>query len=67
MFTEVKIQTFELKDLVNRTLKILSLSSNHLELIAAKDLKTGEIFIIEEIRYPITNESYNGKFEGEKS
>ena len=47
------IKTFELKDLVERTVKIQSFKDRNIELIIAFDLKTGETFVLKEIRHPI--------------
>ena len=51
-----EIKTFELKDLVERTIKIQSFRNNNTELIMAFDLETGETFVLKEIKHAVADE-----------
>lgn len=61
MFKDVKIKTFDPEDLVGRTIAIQSLTDNHVELIVAKDLRTGDLFVLKEIHHPIHVRCTSGK------
>jgi len=52
MFKEAKAKTFSLEDLVGRVIGIQSFRDNNMELIMAKDLKTGEFFVLKQITHP---------------
>jgi hypothetical protein len=56
-FAEIK--TFDLPDLVGRTIKIRSFHEGGTELIVAQDAKSGEIFVLKEIVHP--TEAHDGK------
>ena len=53
MFKESQIKIFKLEDLTNRVLRIRSFYDKvgSVEVIAANDINTGEIFILKEIRH----------------
>lgn len=53
MIKEADIKTFVLEDLVGRKVEIGSFKSEGIELIVARDLKTGDIFVLKENRYPV--------------
>ena len=53
----VKIQTFKLEDLIGKIIHIQSFTNENIELITAKDLKTGELFVLNEIHHPIVSHS----------
>lgn len=56
MFKDVPIKTFKLADLVNRKVSINSYRNKHIELIIAKDLVSGELFVLKEIKHSICEE-----------
>ena len=45
------IKTFDLADLVGRTVRVRSFKEDSTELIIAHDTKSGEIFVLKEIPY----------------
>lgn len=45
------IKTFELTDLVGRTVCVRSFKEDSTEIIIAHDIKSGEIFVLKEIQY----------------
>ena len=45
------IETFDLDDLVGRTVSVRSFKEGATEIIIAHDIKSGEIFVLKEIRY----------------
>lgn len=52
MFKDIPFKTFTISDLVGRKLDIRSLKEGSTELISAKDMETGELFILQEINRP---------------
>ena len=52
MYKDVKVKTFELEDLIDRVIGIQSFRDKNIELIMAKDLKTGEFFVLKQISHP---------------
>jgi hypothetical protein len=52
MFKDVPFKKFDMLDLVGRKLDIRSFKEGSTELIGAKDMETGELFILEEINHP---------------
>ena len=52
MFKDVPFKRFDMSDLVGRKLDIRSFKERSTELIGAKDMETGELFILEEISHP---------------
>jgi len=56
MFSDVKPKTFELEDLIDRVIGIQSFKDKNIELIMAKDLKSGEFFVLKQISHPIPAE-----------
>lgn len=51
-----KPKTFDLEDLVGRVIGIQSFRDGHIELIMAKDLKTGEFFVLKQISHPVAEQ-----------
>lgn len=51
-FNTKETKTFQIKDLVGKTLAIRSFRDDNVELIVAKDTDTGEVYIIQEIIHP---------------
>jgi len=56
MFKEAKVKTFNLEDLVDRVIGIQSFRDKNIELIMAKDLKSGEFFVLKQISHPMGDE-----------
>lgn len=54
------IKTFDMPDLVGRTVKIRSFREESAELIIAHDVNSGEIFVLKEIFYAYA-EAHDGK------
>ncbi len=52
MFKNIDIKTFDLESLVGRKLDIRAFKEGDTELIAAKDMETGEFFVLKEISHP---------------
>jgi len=52
MINKVAIKTFNLEDLIDRTIKIRSFKDKNLELIVAIDKITGDLFVLKEINHP---------------
>ena len=53
MFSDIKIKTFELGNLVGRNVSIMSFMSGGLELIIAIDTMSGELFVLDEKHHPV--------------
>ncbi len=60
MFKDVKAKTFELEDLIDRVIGIQSFKDKNIELIMAKDLKTGEFFVLKQISHPQEEQCMEG-------
>lgn len=56
-YKNCKTKTFELEDLVGRVIGIQSFRGDNFELIMAKDLKTGDFFVLKEIIHPVEDSS----------
>lgn len=48
MFEAATFKIFKLSDLAGRYLRILRFTDENIELIVAKDVNTGDIFVLEE-------------------
>lgn len=61
MFSDVKIKTFDLADLVGRKLKVRSFSEKSTEIVVAVDMTTGDFFVLKEINHPMPAEDLAGR------
>lgn len=52
MFKNREIKTFELEDLVGRKIDIRSFTEGSTELLCAKDMETGDFFVLKETIHP---------------
>lgn len=57
MFGDTKVKTFELKDLVERTVMIRSFSSKEGMVILAIDTSSGELFVLECSTFELVQDS----------
>ena len=60
MFKDAKTKTFELEDLIDRVIGIQSFRDKNIELIMAKDLKSGEFFVLKQISHPQEDKCLEG-------
>ncbi len=61
MFSDVKIKTFDLPDLVGRKLAVRSFTEGGTEIIAAIDMTSGDFFVLKEIHHPMPAENLAGR------
>lgn len=52
MAGSITIKCFDLADLIGRRLEVRSFKDDHVELIIAFDIKTGDVFVLKEIHHP---------------
>lgn len=52
MFKDIPYKTFAWADLVGRKLDVRSFKEGSTELIGAKDMETGDLFVLQEINHP---------------
>ena len=52
-YNKCTTKTFKLEDLVDRVIGIQSFRDKNIELIVAKDMKTGEFFVLKQINHPV--------------
>lgn len=53
MFKDLKIKTFELEELSDRIVEIKTFKNGHTALVIARDIQTGDFFVLKQINNAI--------------